>query len=187
MTVLLKTHFLAACGDPAALAGGVGSPACCRQSCRHLFAAEATGRLDSRPQAGGSPHPASNTGQRPKHWVAAGRAVLPGKREGDAAQFAVDAERAAVDDGQAQPDASGVRGCRPARLRIEGRRQDDGRSTISLSSESLAFDPIARLGGRSANLRFHRFAQSRVANHREAKNRSLRELGELVENIRQAA
>ena len=39
MRVLLRTHFFAACEDPAALAGGVGSPACCRQSCRHWFPA----------------------------------------------------------------------------------------------------------------------------------------------------
>ena len=40
-----------------------------------LVSGRATGRLDSRPQAGGSPHPASNTGRRQKHWVAAGRIV----------------------------------------------------------------------------------------------------------------
>ena len=70
MSVLLKSHFFAPREDPAALAGGVGSPACCRQSCRHWFPAG--------PQAGGSPHPASNTGRRQKHWVAAGRAVPRG-------------------------------------------------------------------------------------------------------------
>ena len=34
-----KVDFFAPREDPAALAGGVGSPACCRQSCRHWFPA----------------------------------------------------------------------------------------------------------------------------------------------------